>query len=72
MPSQTAKDLIEKMISSDAMRDDDLLLLRREFGADMEISTEEADILFRLDALASKPDAWADYFVLVMTTYLGS
>ncbi len=70
MPSQTAKDLIEKMISSDAMRDDDLLLLRREFGADMEISTEEADILFRLDALASKPDAWADYFVLVMTTYL--
>ena len=70
MLSQTARSLIEDMIAANSIKDDQLLQLRREFGADMEISAEEADILFQLDAVEKKPEDWADYFVLVMTTYL--
>ena len=46
MLSQTARSLIEDMIAANSIKDDQLLQLRREFGADMEISAEEADILF--------------------------
>jgi len=62
--------LIAEIKAANAMTEDQLLLLRRAFGADMEIDSLEADALFELDAIASKPEGWADYFVLLLTTYL--
>jgi len=61
--------LIDKIKATNVMTDDQLLQLRRGFGADMEIDNREASILFELDSIANKPDGWADYFVLVLTTY---
>ena len=62
--------LIADIKATNTITDEQLLELRRAFGADMEIDAREADILFELDAIATKPEAWADYFVLVLTTYL--
>jgi len=70
MPSDTANQLIAEMISANAMTEAQLLTLRREFGADLNISASEADALFALDTLETKPESWADYFVLMITTYL--
>jgi len=70
MPSETAAKLIQDMLSANAMTSEQLLTLRREFGADMKISMSEADILFQLDAIETKPEDWADYFTLVLTTHL--
>lgn len=62
--------LIDKIKATNLMTDEQLLDLRRGFGADMVIDAREADILFELDAIANKPEGWADYFVLIQTTYL--
>ena len=62
--------LIDKITAANAMTDDQLLDLRRAFGADMAIDGREADALFELDKIAKKPEGWADYFVLILTTYL--
>jgi len=62
--------LIDKITAANAMTDDQLLELRRAFGADMTIDGREADALFELDKIAKKPEGWADYFVLILTTYL--
>ena len=62
--------LIDDMKAANAMTAEQLLQLRRAFGADMSIDAREADALFVLDTLESKPEGWADYFVLVMTSYL--
>ena len=62
--------LIEKIKAANAITDDQLLELRRAIGADMTVDINEANALFELDAIATKPDGWADYFVLVMTSYL--
>ena len=70
MPMTNATQLIANMKASDAMTDTQLLELRRAFGADMEIDGREADVIFELDKLATKPDGWADYFTLILTTYL--
>ncbi len=70
MPSDNAAKLIKDMLSANAMTPEQLLELRREFGADMKISMSEADALFQLDALDTKPADWADYFTLVLTTHL--
>jgi len=70
MPLTNATQLIADMKAANAMTDAQLLELRRAFGQDMSIDAREADILFELDKLASKPDEWANYFTLVLTTYL--
>ncbi len=70
MPMTNATQLIANMKASDAMTDTQLLELRRAFGADMEIDGREADVIFELDKLATKPDGWTDYFTLILTTYL--
>lgn len=70
MPSTTAMQLISKIKSENRMTVEQLLDLRREFGGDMEICAAEADELFALNAVENKPEDWADYFVLMMTTYL--
>ena len=70
MPTTYTTQLIAEMKAADAMTDAQLLELRRAFGKDMEIDGQEADIIFELDKLASKPDGWADYFTLILTTYL--
>ena len=70
MPMTNATQLIADMKAANAMTDAQLLELRRAFGADMEIDGREADVIFELDKLATKPDAWADYFTLILTTYL--
>jgi len=62
--------LIDKIKATNVMTDQQLLDLRRGFGADMVIDAREADALFALDSIATKPDDWADYFVLILTTYL--
>jgi len=62
--------LIDKIKAANAMTDDQLLDLRRAFGADMAIDGREADALFELDKIANKPEGWADYFILILTTYL--
>ena len=70
MPMTDATQLIAEMKATNAMTEAQLLGLRRAFGADMEIDGREADVIFELDQLASKPDGWADYFTLILTTYL--
>ena len=70
MPTTYTTQLIAEMKAADAMTDAQLLELRRAFGKDMEIDGQEADIIFELDKLASKPEGWADYFTLILTTYL--
>ena len=70
MPMTNATHLIADMKAANAMTDTQLLELRRVFGADMSIDGREADIIFELDKLASKPDGWADYFTLILTTFL--
>ena len=65
-----ATKLIAEMKAANTMTDAQLLELRRAFGADMDINGQEADVLFELDALATKPEGWADYYTLVLTTYL--
>ncbi len=70
MPMTNATQLIADMKSTNAMTESQLLELRRAFGSDLEINGREADILFELDKLASKPQGWADYFTLLLTTYL--
>ena len=70
MPMTNATQLIADMKAANAMTDTQLLELRRAFGADMVIDGREADVLFELDQLASKPRDWADYFTLILTTYL--
>lgn len=52
------------------MTSEQLLTLRREFGSDLEISATDADKLFALNAVETKPEEWEDYFVRLMTTYL--
>jgi len=70
MPMTNATQLIADMKAANAMTDVQLLDLRRAFGADMSIDGHEADALFELDKLAEKPEGWADYFTLILTTYL--
>ena len=70
MPMTNATKLIAEMKAANAITDAQLLELRRAFGADMEIDGREADVLFELNALTNKPEGWADYFTLVLTTYL--
>ena len=70
MPMKNATQLIAEMKATNAMTDAQLLELRRAFGADMSIDGREADALFELDKLAVKPEGWADYFTLILTTYL--
>lgn len=70
MPMTNATQLIADMKSADAMTDNQLLKLRRAFGADMSIDAHEADTIFELDKLARKPKGWTDYFTLILTTYL--
>ncbi len=70
MPNETATRLIAEMKAVNAMTDAQLLELRRAFGADLAIDGREADAIFELDKLASKPKDWADYFTLILTTYL--
>jgi len=70
MPMTNATQLIADMKAANAMTDAQLLELRRAFGADMEIDSHEADIIFDLDKLDVKPEGWADYFTLILTTYL--
>jgi len=70
MPNDTATRLIAEMKAANAMTDAQLLDLRRAFGADMAIDGREADAIFELDKLETKPAGWADYFTLILTTYL--
>jgi hypothetical protein len=65
-----ATTLVANILAENEMTDADLLALRRAFGADMNVDAREADALFELDKVAVKPDGWADYFVLLLTTYL--
>jgi len=62
--------LIDKIKATNVMTDEQLLELRRGFGADLAIDTKEANTLFELDSISKKPEGWADYFVLVLTSYL--
>lgn len=62
--------LIAEIKATDTMTDAQLLELRRAFGADMSIDGREADALFELDKVTNKPADWADYFVLVLSSYL--
>jgi hypothetical protein len=70
MPTTDTRQLIAEIQAADEMTDAQLLDLRRGFGADLEISSSEADSLFALNEVSEKPSGWADYFVLVLTTYL--
>lgn len=70
MPTAKTLQLIADMQAANRMTDAQLLDLRRAFGADMNIDAREADHLFALNALSVKPEGWADYFVLMITTYL--
>lgn len=65
-----ATQLIAEIKAANVMTDAQLLELRRAFGADLKIEGREADALFELDQIASKPDDWTDYFVLVLTSYV--
>ena len=65
-----ATNLMADIKAANSMTEAQLLELRRAFGADMEIDGREADALFDLDKIASKPESWEDYFVLMLTTYL--
>ena len=62
--------LIAEIKAADAMSEAQLLELRRATGADMEVDAAEADALFELNHITSKPKSWDDYFVMVITTYL--
>lgn len=70
MPITNTTQLIADMKAANAMTEDQLLQLRRAIGADMSIDSNEADLIFELDKLATKPTGWADYFTLILTTYL--
>ncbi len=70
MPTRDTSQLIADIQAHDEMSDAQLLTLRRAFGADMKIDAREADSLFALNTVTKKPDDWADYFVLVTTSYL--
>lgn len=70
MPMTDTTQLMTDMKAANAMTDAQLLELRRAFGADMSIDGREADAIFELDKLAVKPEGWADYFTLILTTYL--
>lgn len=70
MPMTNATQLIADMKAANAITEAQLLELRRAFGADMTIDGREADVLFELDKLSTKPEDWADYFTLILTTYL--
>ncbi|MEP4051805.1 MAG: hypothetical protein ABJN22_06145 [Litorimonas sp.] len=70
MPMTNATQLIADMKAVNAMTDAQFLELRRAFGADMSIDAREADAIFELDKLETKPTGWADYFTLILTTYL--
>ena len=70
MPMTNATQLIANMKAANAITEAQLLELRRAFGADMSIDGREADVLFELDKLETKPDSWADYFTLILSTYL--
>ena len=54
--------LVAEIKAADAMSDAQLLELRRATGADMEIDAAEADILFEIDQISSKPEGWAELF----------
>jgi len=65
-----AAKIIAEIKAANSISDTQLLELRRAIGSDMSIDAREADALFELDQIADKPKDWADYFVLVLTTYL--
>lgn len=62
--------LIARMFDADAMTESDLLALRRAFAGDLELSSDEADTLFRLNTLSSLPEAWQPYFTSVIASYV--
>lgn len=62
--------LMMEMKSDKIMSTDDLLALRREIGADLEISTDEAERLLELNKIETKPEGWTDYFVTALSTYV--
>ena len=70
MPMTNATQLIADMKAANAITEAQLLELRRSFGADITIDGREADVLFELDKLSTKPEGWTDYFTLILTTYL--
>ena len=70
MFNSDATALIASVQNKRAMTDADLLALRRAFGADLELSTHEADTLFLLNTLPALPEAWQDYFVNTIAYYV--
>ena len=69
-PMTNTANLIADIMATNTLTEAQFLELRRAFGADMAIDGREADALFKLDKITNKPDGWADYFVLVLTSYL--
>ncbi len=62
--------LIDRIRRQQSMSEADLLDLRRAFGADLEIDSSEADILFELNGLSDLPEGWAPYFTSILANYV--
>lgn len=67
---QDTHQLITSILDRGRLNEDELLIIRRAFGADMTITLDEADALFALNAMDDLPNGWLDYFVLVMSSFV--
>lgn len=65
--------LVSQLKTAGKMSEEQLLTLRRMTAADFSISADEADALFDLnDNLTAAPEAWREYFINAVATYLVS
>jgi len=65
-----AQTLIETIRRNDRMSENELLSLRRAFGADLTLSQAEADTLFELNTVSEKPDGWTPYFISLLAAFV--
>ena len=70
MSDAAFKRLVTDIKARGEILESDILPLRRATAADFHISVAEADSLFELNDLSVKPEAWSEYFVTVITTFL--
>lgn len=62
---------IDAICQRGSVRDADVVMLRRAFLNDSQISASDVDALFRVHALARIQDpSWADFFIDTMTDYV--
>ena len=63
-------DFSNDLLAQGTMDADELLEFRRMTGKDFEISSNEADILFKVNNTVETPDDWPEYFINAISHYL--